>query len=229
MGRSDCDGDASSSLGRAAEGVATGRALVVCVIAGAPMLLGAYQLDFAESLDAGPLVVAECSDTNRLASRSAARRVVRGPVSACSGWSDLSRGVDRRVDRWSQPRWRIATAFNRCPTSAQWAASGVAMYSHAAARLGWAACGFALVIWALHFVVWAAGGFPSGLGSTDPEGDWNDSFLRVAYAVTMGTASIIGAAVIARQPRNAIGWISLIAGLMIALDVASGAYATSPA
>ena len=103
------------------------------------------------------------------------------------------------------------------------------MYSHAAARLGWAACGFGLVIWALHFVVWAAGGFPSGLGSTDPEGDWNDSFLRVAYAVTMGTASIIGAAVIARQPRNAIGWISLIAGLMIALDVASGAYATSPA
>ena len=62
------------------------------------------------------------------------------------------------------------------------------MYSHAAARLGWAACGFGLVIWALHFVVCAAGGFPSGLGSTDPEGDWNDSFLRVAYAVDQASA-----------------------------------------
>src|SRR5437763_3664460 len=48
-----------------------------------------------------------------------------------------------------------ALPIYRCPGSAQWAASGVAMYSHAAARLGWAACGFGLVIWALHFVVWA--------------------------------------------------------------------------
>src|SRR3954447_4019039 len=101
------------------------------------------------------------------------------------------------------------------------------MYSYAAARLGWAACGLALVVWVLHFVLWAADGFASGLGGADLEGDWNDGFLRVGYALTMGTASIIGAVVIARQPRNAIGWISSVAGLMIALDIASGAYATS--
>ena len=34
MGRFDCDGDAGSSVARAAETVATGRAIVVCVIAG---------------------------------------------------------------------------------------------------------------------------------------------------------------------------------------------------
>jgi hypothetical protein len=94
--------------------------------------------------------------------------------------------------------------------------------------VGWSLWAAAMLVWAVQFVLWGLGGFHGSAGST-LRADWQEFLLRIGYAVTLGTASTIGALIIARQPQNVTGWLSAIAGLMVALIITSSVYAASPA
>ena len=84
-----------------------------------------------------------------------------------------------------------------------------------------------MLAWVVQFVLWGVGGF-IGSGGSSSASEWQDFFLRIGYAVTLGTASTIGALIIAREPRNVTGWLCAVAGLIVALDITAGVYALSP-
>ena len=91
-----------------------------------------------------------------------------------------------------------------------------------AARLGWSLWAVSMLAWVFHLVVWAAPGF-TGASLT-----LSSAFVRVSFAISLGTLSTFGALIVARQPRNPIGWTAGVCGLLVALTWATGVYATSP-
>src|SRR5204863_2135909 len=100
----------------------------------------------------------------------------------------------------------LSVAIYLAPQAAQCRRTDAPMHSLMAARLGWWVCALALLTWALQLSLWAADGFVTGMPSADLQANWSGSFARVGYALALGTTSVIGALVIARQPRNPVGW-----------------------
>src|SRR3954447_7209370 len=106
-----------------------------------------------------------------------------------------------------------SVAIYLAPQVAQCRRTDHQMHSLTAARLGWWLCALALLTWALELSLWTADGFVTGMPGADLQANWSGSFARVGYALTLGATSVIGALVIARQPRNPVGWILSSAGL----------------
>ena len=96
------------------------------------------------------------------------------------------------------------------------------------ARLGWSIWALALLAWALQLGLWVAGGFRQSLGVTEPSVTWNAVVLRLSFVLALGTLSTFGVIIVARQPRNPVGWTASMLGLLVALTIGAGVYATSP-
>jgi hypothetical protein len=102
------------------------------------------------------------------------------------------------------------------------------MGTRTAGRLAWALWALTLAVMAVGVLLWAAGGFPAPSGSESVAGA-GATFLVLTWTLTYVLFASIGLVVAARRPHNPIGWLCILAGLMMAGSMLASEYANGSA
>src|SRR6266545_8246689 len=99
------------------------------------------------------------------------------------------------------------------------------MASRTTIRLAWSLWTLGVVLAALHLLLLSLGGLPQ---ESERLGAVGGVFLRVVYSLTVVLLVTMGALIGARHPRNLIGWLCCVWGLVFGLEMFASEYATSP-
>ena len=102
------------------------------------------------------------------------------------------------------------------------------MGTRTAIRVAWALWVLILAVMLAGVLVWAASGFPPPSGSESVAGA-GATFLVLSWALTYLTFASIGVLIATRRPRNPIGWLCILAGLMMACSMLASEYANGSA
>src|SRR5207237_3929627 len=95
-------------------------------------------------------------------------------------------------------------------------------------RVAWALWALILAVMLAGVLLWAASGFPPPSGSESVAGA-GATFLVFSWALTYLTFASIGVLIATRRPRNPIGWLCILAGLMMACSMLASEYANGSA
>src|SRR5919199_64167 len=96
------------------------------------------------------------------------------------------------------------------------------MSPRAIARLAWALCAVSLLILALSLLLIVFGWSTPLPGARTP---WRDQAVSVVGIIG---APVLGGLIASRRPKNPYGWVWLIFGLGLSLQLLAGAYSSYP-
>jgi signal transduction histidine kinase len=99
-------------------------------------------------------------------------------------------------------------------------------------RLGWGLCGVNVAGWTLSLALWVLAGFPA-VPSANPGSGTGGPLARLIDIAIFISLAVLGALVVSREHRNAIGWLLCAAPILYVMpvlesDLAAYLSATSP-